>query len=122
MDALRSSPKVMAPWAHWVAHRRQPTQRRGATIGLPWACCSILPRREPQPIPKFLMAPPKPVCSCPLKWDREMITSASMMAFPILAVWMYSAPSTGTSTSSLPRKPSPMITWQPVDSGEKPFS
>ena len=73
-------------------------------------------------MPRFLMAPPKPVCSWPLKWDREMTTSASMMALPILAVWMYSAPATGTSTSSLPRRPSPMMTWQPVDRGEKPFS
>ena len=73
-------------------------------------------------MPMFLMAPPKPVISCPLKWDRLMNTSASMMARPILALLTYSPPSTGTSTSSVPLRPSAMITGQPADSGVKPFS
>lgn len=30
-------------------------------------------------MPIFLSAPPKPVASCPLKWFREMKTSASMI-------------------------------------------
>ena len=61
-------------------------------------------------MPMFLMAPPKPVDSWPLKWVRLMNTSASMMARPILAVLQYSPLGTGTSTSSVPRRPSAMST------------
>ena len=73
-------------------------------------------------MPMFLMAPPKPVDSWPLKWVRLMNTSASMMARPILAVLQYSPLGTGTSTSSVPRRPSAMSTWQPVVMGQKPLS
>ena len=52
----------------------------------------------------------KPAVSWPLKWVRLMNTSASMMARPILAVLQYSPFGTGTSTSSVPRRPSAMIT------------
>ena len=52
----------------------------------------------------------QPVDSWPLKWVRLMNTSASMMARPIFAVLQYSPLGTGTSTSSVPRRPSPMIT------------
>ena len=48
--------------------------------------------------------------------------SASIMALPILAVFTYSPPSTGTSTSSVPFNPSPIITWHPVENGLNPFS
>ena len=68
------------------------------------------------------MAPPKPVASCPLKWLRLMTTSASMMARPILASFTYSPPATGTSASSVPLRPSAMMTWQPVEKGVNPFS
>ena len=51
-----------------------------------------------------------------------MNTSASMMARPILAALTYSPPITGTSMSSVPLSPSPMMIWHPVDRGEKPFS
>ena len=47
--------------------------------------------------------------------------SASIRALPIFAYFTYSPPTTGTSTSSPPRRPSAMITWQPVENGEKPF-
>ena len=73
-------------------------------------------------MPMFLIAPPKPVSSCPLKWFREMKTSASMIARPMKAVLRIVPPFTGTSTSSVPFRPSPMMIWQPVVSGEKPFS
>ena len=61
-------------------------------------------------MPRFFSAPPKPVASWPLKWFSEMMMSASMMARPILAVLQYSPLGTGTSTSSVPRSPSPMMT------------
>ena len=47
--------------------------------------------------------------------------SASIMALPIFASFTYSPPSTGTYSSSVPFKPSAIITWQPVVKGEKPF-
>ena len=59
--------------------------------GLPLLCCSVFPAREPQPMPIFLIAPPNPVISWPLKWVRLMNTSASRMARPILAACTYSA-------------------------------
>ncbi len=73
-------------------------------------------------MPMFLIAPPKPVISCPLKWVRLMNTSASMIARPILAAWTYSPPTTGTSMSSVPLSPSPMRIGQPTVSGVNPFS
>ena len=76
----------------------------------------------PLPMPMFLMAPPNPVDSWPLKWVRLIRTSASIMARPILAVLQYSPLGTGTSTSSVPRRPSPIRIWQPVVMGQKPFS
>ena len=57
-----------------------------------------------------------------MKWFRLMNTSASMIARPILAVLQYSPLGTGTSTSSVPRRPSPIKIWQPVVMGQKPFS
>ena len=72
-------------------------------------------------MPMFLMVPPKPVISWPLKWVREMNTSASITARPILAFSTYSPPATGTSTSSVPFRPSPMRMGQPTVSGVKPF-
>ncbi len=72
-------------------------------------------------MPMFLMAPPKPVISWPLKWVRLMNTSASMMARPILASFTYSPPWTGTSTSSVPFSPSPIMRGHPTVRGVKPF-
>ena len=65
---------------------------------------------------RFFRAPPYPVCSWHLKWDREIRTSESTTALPILAFFTYS-PSIGTSTSSVPFSPSAMIIWQPVVMG-----
>ena len=73
-------------------------------------------------MPMFLMAPPNPVSSWPLKCVRLTNTSASMMARPIFAAFTYSPPATGTSTSSVPFRPSPMRMGQPAVSGVKPFS
>lgn len=78
-------PEADRPVGALLAQKRQPTHLSVLMYGLPQLCCSIFPAREPHPIPMFLIAPPKPVCSCPLKWLSEMITSASMMARPILA-------------------------------------
>ena len=110
-----------ALWAQIFAHLPQPTQLSVSTEGLPCACISILPARDPPPMPRFLSAPPKPACSWPLKCVSEMMISASMSARPIFAFFTYSPPTTGTSTSSPPRRPSAMITWQPVENGEKPL-
>lgn len=45
-----------------------------------------------------------------------------MTARPMNAVLRILPPFTGTSTSSVPFRPSPIIIWQPVDSMENPFS
>ena len=111
-----------APWAQILRHWPQPMQYFSATWGLPALCCSILPARLPQPMPMFFSAPPKPASSWPLKWVREMNTSASITARPILAFCTYSPFRTGTSASSLPLRPSAMMIWQPVDKGENPLS
>ena len=73
-------------------------------------------------MPMFLIVPPKPVISWPLKWVRLMNTSASMIARPIFAALTYSPPATGTSMSSVPFRPSPISIGQPTVSGVKPFS
>ena len=115
MVALPSAPNWGAPWAQILAQARQPMHFFCLTKGLPELCCSILPAREPQPMPMFFRVPPMPACSWPLKWVREMNTSASITARPILADFTYSPPSTGTSTSSLPFRPSAIRMWQPVE-------
>ena len=106
---------------HSLAQRRQPRHSASSTIHFPDECCSILPARLPQPMPIFLRAPPKPVISCPLKWARLINTSASMIARPIFAFSTYTPFLTGTSASSVPRSPSPMMIWQPVVVGLNPF-
>ena len=113
--------KVGALWAQAEAHLWQPTHLSVTTLGLPWLCCSILPLLEPEPIPIFFNAPPKPVASWPLKCVREMKISASIMALPILAFFTYSPPLTGTSISSSPLRPSAIITCAPVVRGPKPL-
>ena len=123
MRALPSVPsKKMASWPQLLAQAWHLRHLSSATTGLPALCCSILPARLPQPMPMFLRAPPKPVASWPLKWLRLMKMSASITARPILASFTYSPPTTGTATSSVPFTPSPMMTWQPVEKGVKPFS
>ena len=54
---------VIASLPHSFAQRLQPRQSFSRTDGFPLACCCIFPARLPQPIPMFLMAPPKPVDS-----------------------------------------------------------
>ena len=49
---------IGAPWAQIFAHLPQPTHLLVITWGLPFACISILPAREPPPMPMFLSAPP----------------------------------------------------------------
>ena len=100
----------MAPCAQIRSQARQPMHLSWFTPGFPDECCSILPAREPPPMPRFFMAPPKPACSWPLKWVREITMSASMRAWPILASFTYSPFFTGTSVSSVPLRPSAMIT------------
>ncbi|OPX59381.1 MAG: hypothetical protein A4E30_01281 [Methanomassiliicoccales archaeon PtaB.Bin215] len=104
-----------------LTHCPQPTHFFAAISGWEVECISSLPQRLPLPIPRFLSAPPNPVRSCPLKWLREMITSASAMALPILAV-RHSSLSITTSRCSFPHSPSAMITSQPTVMRLKPFS
>ena len=108
---------LIAFCAQFRAQRPQPMHLASSTEGLPSLCISILPPREPEPMPRFLIAPPKPVISWPLKCVSEIITSASAIARPIFASFIYSPPSTGTSASSVPFRPSAMTTWQPVQKG-----
>ena len=84
IEAFRSV-MVMALWAQSFWQEPQPTHSCWFTWGLPELCISILPAREPHPMPMFFKQPPKPVASWPLKWVRLMKTSASIMAAPILA-------------------------------------
>ena len=93
-----------APCAQILPQAPQPIHASVATLGFPSQCCSIFPALEPHPIPIFLIVPPKPAVSCPLKCVREINTSASMIAEPIFASFTYS-PLTGTSVSSVPFKP-----------------
>ncbi len=71
-------------------------------------------------MPRFFSAPPMPVPSWHLKCVRLTIASASTTARPMRA-WSQYSPPTGTLTKSVPSRPSAMITWQPVCSGEKPL-
>ena len=122
-SSIPALPSVIcgASWAQILTQAPQPTHRLWSTAGLPEQCISIFPAREPQPIPIFFKAPPNPAPSCPLKCVREINTSASITALPILASFTYS-PSTGTSASSVPFSPSAIITWHPVENGVNPFS
>ena len=119
---LAASSKTRPPLAHSFWQRLQPRHLRSLIYGFPLQCCSVFPAREPQPMPMFLMVPPKPVISCPLKWVRLIKISASITARPILAAFTYSPPFTGTSISSVPFNPSPMMIGQPTESGVNPFS
>ena len=103
--------------AQWSTHMPQPMHLPPSMRGVPLLCISILPFLEPQPMPMFLSAPPNPALTCPLKWVSETMISASATAAPILASLTYSPPTTGISRSSVPRRPSAMIVWTPVDSG-----
>ena len=96
---------VFISLTHFKGH--ESTGFGGAIKNIGMGC--IFPARLPQPIPIFFRAPPKPVASCPLKWLRLIKISASMIACPIRAVLQYSPFTTGTSTSSVPRTPSPMM-------------
>ena len=65
-----ASSKTRPPLAHSFWQRLQPRHLRSLIHGFPLQCCSVFPAREPQPMPMFLIVPPKPVVSCPLKWVR----------------------------------------------------
>ena len=58
----------------------QPVQCFVATTGATVECCTSLPLRLAQPMPRFLMAPPKPVNSWHLKWVRQTSESASTIS------------------------------------------
>jgi len=47
----------------FLIHWPQPMQLLRSILGLELECISILPAREPLPIPKFFKVPPKPVIS-----------------------------------------------------------
>ena len=124
MRILRSGPGVSAPCAHTRRHVPQPTHRSATSTGLPSLCISSLPAREPHPMPTFFTAPPTPIISWPLKWVREITASASITARPIFASFTYShgVPSSETTASSVPLRPSATMTWHPAAAVEKPFS
>ena len=119
---LVSSSKSRPLLAHSLIQRRHPRHISSWIVGWPFVCCSFLPAREPHPIPMFLIAPPNPVVSCPLKWLKLIKISASIIARPILALFMYSPPSTGTSISSVPFNPSPIKIGHPTVIAVNPFS
>lgn len=54
--------------AHSLIQRRHPLTHIFVNRWLTICMRSFLPAREPHPIPMFLIAPPNPVVSCPLKW------------------------------------------------------
>ena len=112
----------MASWAQFFLHVPHPTHFFSLTLGPLEECISIFPAREPLPIPMFLRAPPNPVSSCPLKCVRDMIISASIISFPIMAFSQSSPFLTGTYTSLSPLRPSPIIILHPVEKGVNPFS
>ena len=110
-----------APCAQIRRQLSQPIHPSGsATYGFPSLCISIFPALEPHPMPIFFRAPPNPAISCPLKCVSVSRISASITAEPIFASFTYS-PFTGTSVSSVPFSPSPIITWHPVAYGVNPF-
>ena len=97
----------MAPCAQFFMHTPQPRRTLLSTSGLPAQCMSIFPAREPQPMPIFLMAPPKPVLSCPFEvGQRNEYIRIHHGAADMGPSRMYSPPRTGTSTSSVPFRPS----------------
>ncbi len=121
MEALRSASRATAPWAQFFTQAAQPTQASRLISGFESECISSLPPIEPEPMPRFFSAPPKPVISCPLKWFSEITTSASAIAEPILAFFTCFRP-ISTSRYSVPRSPSAMMTSQPTPRRLKPFS
>ena len=72
-----------------IIQRLQPIQFSCMTDGFHALCISIFPALEPHPIPMFFNAPPNPAASCPLKWLRDIKMSASIIALPIFAAFMY---------------------------------
>ena len=56
----------MALAGHISMHEPQPMHLSAVISGRVFECCSSLPAREAQPIPRFLRAPAKPVCMCPV--------------------------------------------------------
>src|SRR5450631_2812870 len=54
---------TIASWAQAFRQFPQPVQSFLETFGATLECCTSLPLRLAQPIPRFLMAPPKPVRS-----------------------------------------------------------
>ena len=60
------SATVIASAGHHAAHVPHAMQP-ARTYGLVVECCSSLPARDAPPMPTFLMAPPNPDTSCPLK-------------------------------------------------------
>ncbi len=83
IKAFLFSSKARAECAQYLRQVPQLRHFSASTTGLPSECIALLPALLPQPIPIFLIAPPKPVISWPLKWEREIKISASITARPI---------------------------------------
>ena len=75
---------------------------------------------EPQPMPIFLIVPPKPVISCPLKWVRLIKTSASITAVSKpLACEAEAAPAGEIQPDLPPHEPATEVP-QPMPETEEP--
>ncbi len=68
-------------------HLPHPVHLSSTTRGWEALCWSALPMGGAQPIPRFLMAPPKPAMPWPLKWETTIIESAAAISPAILAFW-----------------------------------
>ena len=66
------------------------------------ACCSILPAREPPPMPRFFMQPPKPALVVALEVREGDHDVRVHEGVAYLASFTYSPFFTGTSVSSVP--------------------
>ena len=55
--------REMADWAQYPTQSPQPMHFLALTLGATFECWASLPLLEAEPMPTFLMAPPKPVSS-----------------------------------------------------------
>src|SRR5512137_775189 len=61
-------------------HFPQPTHFDASISNPIVLCCRIFPSLGEQPMPKFFMAPPNPLSSCPLQCETTTMASASAIA------------------------------------------
>ena len=100
---------LMACSGHLRTQVPQPRHLSFLTWGVTSMCMSSFPALEPKPMPRFFIAPPKPVSMCPFRWETHMMLSACMAADPT-RMDRHLFRSTSTTASSLPLSPSAMTT------------